>query len=350
MNIKNIKVTLLVFFGLLLLGYAVFSMAQEKSTSDTNVFLDSDQDGLSNVEEKTYGTDPYNPDTDGDGYSDGAEVKSGYDPLKPAPGDKIIDETKSTVSSPAPSSSPTENKSTADNNSNASTTSAAATANTPSANLTEEISTKVATLFSQDGSTGKQITIDDLDTVVQNATDGGATLDSLPDVPDSEIKIQKIKCKSLTDTECTDKENKAAIDYLTAISYIIFNNAPKELKTQDDITNFSQDVLMNFALFTSGNSKSTFFQDIADRAQKTMEELKKIEVPEKMVELHKKGLKLAQYGVDLNDKTDLKNSDPIKNIVSMVKVRDFIGLLMDFANSTSTELGKLGIKDLPISL
>lgn len=42
---------------------------------------DSDRDGLSDIEEKKYGTDPLNQDTDGDGYLDGAEVMGGYNPL-----------------------------------------------------------------------------------------------------------------------------------------------------------------------------------------------------------------------------------------------------------------------------
>lgn len=45
--------------------------------------LDSDKDGLTDDQEKIYGTNPLNPDTDGDGYSDGAEVKGGYNPNGP---------------------------------------------------------------------------------------------------------------------------------------------------------------------------------------------------------------------------------------------------------------------------
>jgi hypothetical protein len=68
------------------------------------VFIDTDGDGLSDEEEKRYGTDPLEPDTDGDGlsdreevmvyktdpldpdtdkdgYKDGDEVKAGYNPL-----------------------------------------------------------------------------------------------------------------------------------------------------------------------------------------------------------------------------------------------------------------------------
>ncbi len=45
--------------------------------------IDSDGDGLSDVEEAKYGTDPHKADTDGDGYPDGEEVKNGYNPLGP---------------------------------------------------------------------------------------------------------------------------------------------------------------------------------------------------------------------------------------------------------------------------
>lgn len=43
--------------------------------------LDTDDDGLTDVNEKIYGTDWLNPDTDGDGYNDGDEITNGYNPL-----------------------------------------------------------------------------------------------------------------------------------------------------------------------------------------------------------------------------------------------------------------------------
>lgn len=46
---------------------------------------DTDSDGLTDVEERLYGTDPRNPDTDGDSFLDGNEVFHLYDPLEPPP-------------------------------------------------------------------------------------------------------------------------------------------------------------------------------------------------------------------------------------------------------------------------
>ncbi|MBI5766065.1 hypothetical protein HZA71_02440 [Candidatus Falkowbacteria bacterium] len=56
---------------------------ERKLGTDPNNF-DSDNDGLTDsAEVKIYKTDPLNPDTDGDGYKDGPEVSNGYDPTKP---------------------------------------------------------------------------------------------------------------------------------------------------------------------------------------------------------------------------------------------------------------------------
>lgn len=43
---------------------------------------DSDGDGLSDIEERNYGTNPNSKDTDGDGYGDGEEIENGYSPLR----------------------------------------------------------------------------------------------------------------------------------------------------------------------------------------------------------------------------------------------------------------------------
>ncbi|MBI5734005.1 MAG: hypothetical protein HY973_03625 [Candidatus Kerfeldbacteria bacterium] len=59
---------------------------QEKVLGTDPHNLDSDGDFLidgAEVGEKAFNTNPLNPDTDGDGISDGDEVKQGMDPAKP---------------------------------------------------------------------------------------------------------------------------------------------------------------------------------------------------------------------------------------------------------------------------
>ena len=58
--------------------------AEEKALGTNINVIDTDNDGLSDYEEvKIYHTNPLSADTDGDGYLDGAEVKNGYNPNGP---------------------------------------------------------------------------------------------------------------------------------------------------------------------------------------------------------------------------------------------------------------------------
>lgn len=65
----------------------------QKNNTVQNIAIDSDNDGLTDLEETKYGTDPNNTDTDGDSYQDGNEVKNGYNPNGPG---KIGEEIKNT--------------------------------------------------------------------------------------------------------------------------------------------------------------------------------------------------------------------------------------------------------------
>jgi len=57
-----------------------------KPSLPPNTGIDSDSDGLTDVEEMSiYGTDPHNIDTDGDTFNDGNEVTHLYDPTTKAP-------------------------------------------------------------------------------------------------------------------------------------------------------------------------------------------------------------------------------------------------------------------------
>ena len=109
----NIIVGILVLLiGISLGGYLVlkskisqadFLKQMAQKTKDQEIIDDLDHDGLAGWEENLHKTDPNNPDTDGDGYLDGEEVAAGYDPTKPAPNDKLADDTtKQTAQTPRP--------------------------------------------------------------------------------------------------------------------------------------------------------------------------------------------------------------------------------------------------------
>jgi len=180
-KIKHIKQFLLITLCFFLAGfnYLTYAKADSKSTASGYIcdkLTDSDCDGLTNAEEKLYGTDMSNADTDGDGYSDGVEVKSGYDPLKAAPGDKI-DMGKSASASQSTTA-----------------TNAPTLSEDYLQNLTAYISSK----------NGQSISTADINTFAdeQLAKSMGdpVTLDTLPNIDRSQIKILEQSYSSLSDT------------------------------------------------------------------------------------------------------------------------------------------------------
>ncbi len=68
-------------------------------TDQTDAQLDFDKDNLTNLEEFSNHTNPFDPDTDNDGYNDGLEVDKGTDPLddKDYPSKEDVDKEKESI-------------------------------------------------------------------------------------------------------------------------------------------------------------------------------------------------------------------------------------------------------------
>jgi hypothetical protein len=328
MEIRKIKTTFIVFTGLVILSFAVFALAQESSTADKNIFLDSDQDGLTNTEEKAYGTDPYKADTDGDGYSDGVEVKSGYDPLKPAPGDKIVSEAADSGTVAGTSTEKTGDQ---------------------GKNLTTDVSQQVSALLDKSQSENKAVTTEDLDTIVSQIT--GPTLDfsDLPQIDKKTIKIKKQDYSKLSEADKAAKEKDDDLQYLSAVSYILINNSPYQISKKDDLTKLSQDIISQVQSFSSTFDPS-YFKDLATKGEASLKQMNDLEVPENLVDTHIQGLQLANYAITLKDEAKIDSSDPALSMVNLSKVENLMNLSQKFMQDTQDKLQKIGISDLPINL
>lgn len=326
MKNKNIKIACVVFLGLILVGFGLFTFAEENSSSDKNIFLDSDQDGLSDEEEKVYGTDPNDRDTDKDGYSDGAEVKSGYDPTKPSPGDKIMNE-KENAENPTV-------KGVAEEKSEE--------------NLTEDLSKQITDLVSTNEQ--KEITIEDVDKIINETMNDNLMFDDLPEISDDEIKIKKQNYSSFSEEERKSKEKEDDLEYLTAVSYVAVNNMPQKITSLNDLENLSQEIISQVNLLSSSFSDITYFEELAAKGDTALEQLKEIEVPENLLTLHKKGLQIAKYSITLKDTIAPTANDPISAIASLSKLQSLLNLGVEFSTEVNQELSQLGITEIPLDL
>ncbi|MCX6765433.1 MAG: hypothetical protein NT136_00455 [Candidatus Moranbacteria bacterium] len=337
MKLNHTKITLLIFAGLCVASFAFFTVAQENSGSAKNIFQDSDQDGLSDEEEKSYGTDPFNRDTDGDGYSDGTEVKSGYDPLKPAPGDKVVISGKQQ----AVSSKQLE--------SNSNEESGNITATNEEKNLTEELSQQIAASVNNLTPENQEITLENIDAIINNALQQNTNELDLPEIDKSTIKIKKQNYSKLSESARLEKERQDALEYLTALSYILVNNSPEEIKSPDDLNEassaFSSKVT---SAISSGNF--SYLDSLVKKESEVLEQLEEVEVPANLIEIHKRGLQLALLAPQLEQEVKPEQDDPVANIVSLSKIGGFMEFVSQLSGDVQQKLKDYGISEIPIEL
>jgi len=318
---NSITLTLFLFFGLIVFGSAVFVFAENDATTQ-DIFNDADQDGLSTEEEKLYGTDPMNKDTDGDGYSDGVEIESGYDPLKPAPGDRVMKEEKTESTIPVVS--------------------------TNTSNLTEEVSNEIVSIVQTSQETGEAVSLESINDSVDNLISGKVEEIILPEIKKEDIKIKKIS-KKLSDKKKLEQEKKDALEYLTVVSYLLANNSPKTFQTQDSLNSLLNNISIESVLgIASGNTKA--LDDLAKHGEKMLIELKDIEVPEDLLNIHMKALQLAQYAMQLKQEVKPTTDDPLGQIAVLSKMQGLLGSVADIAINVQSKLADYGIEEIPLAL
>jgi len=319
MKLKNVNLSFLILIGLMFLSFALFVVAQEQGSMTNNVFLDSDQDGLTDDEEKTYGTNPRKADTDGDGYTDGAEVKSGYDPKKPAPGDKIVASTNQNK---------TETVLGQDNSKN-------------EENLTQKVSQKISELTTNMNEEDQSITVDKIKSIVDESISSN-NLDNIPEIKDSDIKIKKQDYGKISKEKAKEKRKEDFINYITAVFYIISSNSPSPLTSATDISSVLMQITQKITNAMISRNASPL-DDLEKSGEKVLEQLKEIEVPEEMVETHKKALIYAMYSQKLKNYINSNPEDPIEDISNFSKIEALISNLSQFSTEIEAKFTEYDI-------
>lgn len=314
-EVKKVKTALLVFLLLLFFSYS-FSLVAQENSSDENVFLDSDQDGLSDEDEAKYNTDPKNPDSDGDGYKDGSEVDSGYDPLKPAPGDKL--------------GSPAKTNANLDIDINA-------------GNLTDEFSAKIAEMMAAGESNG--VDMASINSLIEEKLAGRVSFEDLPTVDESKIKIKKQDYSGYGKEKQARKYKEDNEEYLSSVFYIISNNLPHAIDSKEAIEGFSDEIIKMIPTVISTNSTTglDYFTDLAVKGTVILEKLNDLEVPKDMLDIHKKGIQLANYSISLQDKVKIDNTDPLSSLISFSEVENMMVLVNDYLAEAEAKLEELGL-------
>jgi glycerophosphoryl diester phosphodiesterase len=352
-GIATIAVSFVVF------ATTFFALAQ--SQNGNSLFLDSDQDGLTDQEEKMIGTDPFKADTDGDGYSDGKEVESGYDPLRPAPGDKIVPGAQSSSISSGAQSSAAATTSSADSASSTqdltskqtellgtdAMTDLSSDPNNP--NLTNEMIGQLMQLTTNKAATDSSFadnptfSSDDIAQMTQGALQTVDLTKSMPDIQDSDINLlPEVKDKNLSADEIKAKQKTEIEKYLSQTAFVLASNSPFPV---EDPTKLESQVASErdnlIAALTSNDTQK--IDAYASSAQTGIDQLKKIETPYILKDIHKSTLQLALYTLNLKGSFTLNATDPMKSLAAVSSLQAVAQKSIEIQDQFSKILSDYGI-------
>jgi hypothetical protein len=360
-NIKSkAKIIAFLAVGFVVFATTFFALAENKNSH--SLFLDSDQDGLTDQEEKMIGTDPMKADTDGDGYSDGKEVESGYDPLKPAPGDKLMAPASANSKKAASSSAaaanaqntlPTGSESagqTSSENLLASDAALDLSSDPKNPNLTNEMIGQLMQLTKEKASADSSFvenptySSEDYNQIAQKALASVDVAKSLPEISDSEIKVlPAINGKKLKPDELKAKQKSEIEKYLAQVAFVFVSNSPFPVEEMSSLqSNITSEGTSLISALSTGNQAAV--EKYAQKAETGVEQLKKIEVPYVLKDIHKSMLQLSLYTLNLKGDIALNSTDPMKSLAAASTLQSVAEKATQTQEDLSQILNEYGIE------
>jgi hypothetical protein len=91
-------------------------------------------------------------------------------------------------------------------------------------------------------------------------------------------------------------------------------------------------------------------KSLAQNGQAVLDQTKDVEVPEKMLPLHIKGLQLATYAVSLQDQVQTNTGDPISDLTGLMKAQSLLSATVSYATQIQSKLEEYNISDIPVQL
>lgn len=319
---SNLRWGFLLFIFLCSASSWMYAIADEASLSGRVAFDDTDTDGLSNEEEKIYGTDPDVADTDGDGYSDGIEIEGGFDPLKSAPGDRVVVEEVQEVNTDI---------------------------DTQVMNLTDQATEELIGVISEKG-TDAEITSEDLNAVITKLSLDNQEEIVLPEVDTSLIKIKQLE-SGLSEEDLLERKRQDTVEYLTLVSYILISNAPIQIRDSQALKAFMLDAGKQVVMGLATGDYS-YLDDLEERSKKALDEVNDVEVPENMLDTHVKAVKMLAFASNLKQslKITIPTDDPLGQMLMFSKIQGFLMAFDTFTSETQNKLVDIGVENIPLDI
>ncbi len=336
MKINNISITKiqLTTFVLVVILVSISLLSFSKNATGQSIFQDFDGDGLSDSEEISFGTDPYNPDTDGDSYGDGVEVSSGFDPLIKAPGDKIVKEKKIEISD-ARNLVPSQG------------------------NITHKVAANVMSRLADMEESGVGgMGVDEFSDITENIYSANVAELIFEQATEDEIIIKEQDYDNLSKKERTLKEKSDIAEYISALAYILTTHMPDDGIAGGSIEESMVNILSSTSMVYSGLNSNFIDEGLIDQLEKVAsgiasakDQIMEIAVPKQMIDIHLRTLTLTKKAEAIYERKNYKKKDDALAVITdLIMFEKLLGSANELLTDLEEQLNTYDISEEDLNL
>ncbi len=209
-------------------------------------------------------------------------------------------------------------------------------------NLTQQVSQQISTAMNAASQSNQDISLDQIKSIVSQSLNATVKDSDLPQIPASDIKVKTENYGNLPADKAAEKKKEDVADYLVSMAYILSSNSPTPITSSDDTTSLENSITgqLSTALTTQNPAA---LKDLSDSGAKVLGQMKNVEVPQDLVDIHKKGLQLAEYAMQLQNKISPNSADPLSDIANYAKMEALIGVTANYASDAAGKLDQYGL-------
>ncbi|MDR3559399.1 MAG: hypothetical protein P4L62_00340 [Candidatus Pacebacteria bacterium] len=213
---------------------------------------------------------------------------------------------------------------------------------TDNGNLTQELADKINALSDNTDPNSQQVSLDQIQQMVDSLLNSQDQQVSLPQVDTSTIKIEKEDYSGYSKSTAEKKKKEDVANYLASVFYIFASNSPQPITSASDTATIISQITSQITAAMDSSDTSALDQ-LSESGGKILDQLKDVPVPADLVDIHVKAMQYALYAQDLEKNLKPNTDDPIGEMVNYYKVEALIESLVGFSSDVETTLSQYNL-------
>lgn len=214
---------------------------------------------------------------------------------------------------------------------------------TSSENLTQNMAQKIIDATTSADPENPGVSTNQLQDIIDSAIGQSSILnEAIPIVDINSLKIKKQDYSGLSTKKAKEREKDDFIKYIASLYYVFASNSPQPITSSSDISKAISSTTESIIYAISKESPQAV-RDLSVSGEKISEQLRELEVPEKLIDLHIKAIAYADNTKDLQTYIAPAINDPVKKLVNLGRLQGFIESLSSFSEEVNDRMDVYGV-------